>query len=138
MTSATRPVPDVRSKRFWDAAAEGKLLIQRDPRTGDHQWYPRGHCLGDPLIEPEWVEASGRGTLVSFSVIHRGLGKSETPPIYAIVELEEGPWIGTNLLDVDPAAVEIGMPVAVTFEDLGDGMRLAQFKPAGDPADRDR
>ena len=65
------PWPDDHSQHYWDAASEGKLLIQRCQECGQAQFYPRRHCIHCLAADPDWVEASGAGTLFAFSEIGR-------------------------------------------------------------------
>lgn len=127
----TRPIPDALTEPFWEAAREGKLLIQRNPKSGRAQWYPRRYCLDDWSVEPEWFEASGKGTLYSFTVIPRsGIEEVPAPYVLAIVELEEGARMGATLVDVDPDEVKIGMALEVVFVPLGDEFSIPRFRPA--------
>jgi hypothetical protein len=130
----TRPIPDALTEPFWEAAREGRLLIQRNPKSGRTQWFPRVHCLDDWTVEPEWIEASGKGTLYSFTVIPRSnIEEVPAPYVLAIVELEEGARMGATLVDVDPEQVEIGMALEVAFVSVGEGdeqFSLPRFRPA--------
>ena len=128
------PVPTPETRPFWEAARRHELHLQRCRSCGRHFFYPRAtcpHCLASDL---EWRPASGRGTLHTFTVVYRGqrdfpLG---TPYVIAIVELAEGPRLMTNLVGIaaDPAAIRIGMPVEVTFEDVSADVALPRFRPA--------
>ena len=85
--------------------------------------------------DTDWVQSSGRGTLYAFTIVHRGpvpAFRDRVPYIAALVELEGGARIPTNLVDVepDPANVKIGMAVQVTFDDLNDDISLPKFRPA--------
>lgn len=124
------PIPDALSEPFWQAAREGTLLIQRCPSTGKYQWYPRLHSLHDWDAEPEWVEASGRGVVHSFSIVHRSTAGLEKPYVLAVVELEEGVRLTANVVDVPVDEVSIGMPVEVTFARLDETFSLPLFAPA--------
>ncbi len=127
----TRPIPDALTQPFWDAARDGRLLIQRNPVSGKAQWYPRPYCLDDWNVEPEWIEASGKGTLYSFTVIPRSdIEEVPAPYVLAIVELEEGARMGATLIDVDPEEVKIGMPLEVAFVPLDDEISVPRFRPA--------
>lgn len=129
--SLTKPIPDALTQPFWDAAREGKLLIQRNPKSGQAQWYPRPHCLDDWSVAPEWFEASGKGTLYSFTVIPRSsIEDVPAPYVLAIVELEEGARMGAVLVDVDPGAVKIGMALGVVFVPIDDEFSIPRFRPA--------
>ena len=129
------PTPDNETRPFWDAAREERLLIQRCSRCGRHQFYPRPFCHVCWHDEVKWVEASGRGTLYTWSVVH----VNDLPPfpervpyVAAVVELEEGPRMMTNIVDCDPDSVKIGQRVQVVFHDTGEGTALPRFRPAGD------
>lgn len=125
------PVPDALSRHFWEGARDRKLMIQRCPVTGRHQWYPRRHSVHAPGAEPQWVQASGRGTLFTYSVIHRGNGTTPTPYICGVIELEEGVLFTSTLHGVEEADVRIGMPVEVDFfKPSGADLVLPVFRPA--------
>lgn len=101
------------SAAFFDAAARGEFLLVRDRETGE--------VFGpdtDLTIEPDRFEtfaAEGRGTVVSWSVVHEGAERI----VVAIVQLAEGPWWWTRLVDTDPDADLAGVPVEVTFTRSG-------------------
>lgn len=83
-------------------------------------------------MDVEWIEASGKGTIYSFSVTRRGQGpwRDAIPYVLAYVELEEGPRVMTNIVDCDQSALEVGHRVEVVFHDTGQGNALPRFKPA--------
>lgn len=118
-----RPIPrrTPTSAPFFDAAREGRLRLQKCPRDGFF-FYPRSacpDCLGEDW---EWQDVSGRGTVYSYTVDRVGLDptqRARLPLIIAIVELEEGPRMTTNLIGCVPEAVSVGQAVEATFEDLG-------------------
>jgi uncharacterized OB-fold protein len=123
--------PPEESEPFFDAARENKLLIQRCPSCGKHQFYPRKICKHCGSPDVEWVEASGRGVVHTYTVIHRGMPgwREEGPYVAAIVELAEGARMTTNIVDCAPDDVSIDMPVAVKFVDEGRYV-LPRFRPA--------
>lgn len=97
---------------FLSNLAAGKLQIQQCNETGQAQWYPRAHSLhGRRGVT--WKEASGRGTLFSFSVMHRGqapaTAKLDPPVVVALVELSEGLLIAARIETVNPAKLKVGM-----------------------------
>lgn len=127
----TPPIPDAATRPFWDAAREGRLVTKRFA-DGSLQWPPRARRAPGWTEEGEWVELRGTGTLWSFSVIHRS--RHQFPPapyVLAIVELDEGPHLTTNLVGVDIEQIEIGMPVRVAWEDAGDE-RIPVFTAVSD------
>jgi uncharacterized OB-fold protein len=128
------PVPTPESRPFWEAARRHELMLQRCRRCTRFFFYPRAacpHCLSGDV---EWQRVSGRGTLHTFTVVHRGLRGFPLgePYILAVVELEEGPRMMTNLVDVepDPARIRIGMAVEVVFADVTAEVALPRFRPA--------
>lgn len=133
MTGATetgRLLPSVYAltEPFWAAAREGRLLIQRCRSCGAYQWYPRGHCRYCLAAEPEWVEASGKGRVHTFTIVERSSAPGlEAPYVFAVVELEEGVRLAANLIDVPPGRISCELPVHVAFEKLTDEITLPQF-----------
>ena len=105
-----RGMPDAVSRPYWDGLRNGELKLQRCIECGKPQFYPRAlcmHCAGDV----EWFTASGRGTVYSFSIVRFGFVepfKSLAPYVLAIVELDEGPRMLTNIAGSPPEQVTIG------------------------------
>jgi len=133
MTPQYLPVPDALSSQFWQGTREHKLMIQRCPVTQRAQWYPRTHSIHSPGARPDWVQASGRGQVFTFSVIHRGNGTTPTPYVCAVIELEEGVLFTSTLKDVQEQDIRIGMPVEVDYDDAATDLVLPFFKPAAIP-----
>jgi len=127
------PLPDNVSGPYWEAGAEGRLLIQQCPACGSRQWYPRALCTacgGDP----EWLECSGRGRIHTFTVIRQfGMKpfRDELPYVIVMVELEEGPLILGAMTDCDPESVGIDMAVEVCFVRAADDVGVPYWRPAG-------
>lgn len=119
---------------FWDAAAEGRLVLPKCRRCGTVIWYPRHLCSNCGSTEVDWIEASGRGTVYSFTVVHNGeqAFAAAAPYVIAYVELDEGPRVLTNLLG--PAAGwAVGAAVRAVFDrDAEGGPGLLRFE--ADPA----
>ncbi|MGI8794925.1 MAG: Zn-ribbon domain-containing OB-fold protein [Acidimicrobiales bacterium] len=129
----TRPTVTSETRPFWDAIADGRFVLARCRECSTVIWYPRGFCAGCASTETiEWVPASGKGTVYSFTVIRKGRGPwdESVPYVAAYVELAEGPRVLTNLVDVGPDAVSIGQPVEVVIEEGEDGARLYRFRPS--------
>jgi uncharacterized protein len=131
-----KPLPETDgvSAPYWRAAAEGRLLLQRCAACGHHQFYPRAHCVRCGGGDPVWEEASGRGVVHTFTVIHRngtpGFAE-ELPYVVAIVELEEGPRMTANVIGVEPDEVFVDMPVQATFVKVSDEIGFPQFTKEG-------
>ena len=127
-----RPAPryDPESAPYWSATLEGRLVVQWCPACGHHQLYARVHCL-ECRSPVEWVEASGLGTVYSYTVIRQNFSRAfrdMLPYVVALVDLDEGPRLMTNVVDCDPADVWIGAPVRVRFEPVSDEAALPLFE----------
>jgi uncharacterized protein len=119
MAEREKPVPlaDEHSAAYWDAARDGRLLVQRCGRCGTHQFYPRRHCAACLAPEPDWVEATGRGRLHTFSVVRRSANPEfagDCPYVFAIVELEEGVRLATRIVGAEEGSLRCDMPVRLT------------------------
>ncbi|HUP85425.1 MAG TPA: Zn-ribbon domain-containing OB-fold protein [Acidimicrobiales bacterium] len=125
------PAPNFDTQEFWDATAEGRFLLKRCDDCGVVIWYPRFLCPDCSSTSTSWFEATGKGTVYSFTVPRRGNGayREAAPFIVAYVELEEGPRILTNLVDVAPESVAVGLAVEVVWHDTGEGNALYRFRP---------
>jgi uncharacterized protein len=120
------PPVNPETKPFWDAAANGTLLIKKCHACGEVHYYPRALCPFCFSDKTEWLAASGRGTIYSYSVMRR----SEVPYVIAYVTLEEGVTMMTNIVDCDPNAVRIGQRVKLTFRPSDGGPPVPMFTPA--------
>jgi uncharacterized protein len=128
-----RPLPqaDNVSEPFWSAAAEGKVLYQECPTCSHRQFYPRAMCT-NCAADPEWREASGRGTVHTFTVIRQNWAPpfaDELPYVVAMVELAEGVKMMTNITDCDPDTVHIGMAVEAYTVKVEDGLGVIFWRP---------
>jgi uncharacterized OB-fold protein len=129
-----RPTPSPLTQPFWAATAEGRFLLQHCNACSADIFYPRANCPTCGSTDLGWKDASGRGTLHTFTVARRPTHPAfngAPPVILAIVELAEGPRVTTNLVDCEPADVSVGMPVELTWDEVGeDGIALPLFRPA--------
>lgn len=128
------PVPTPVSQPFWDGLRERKLMLQYSPSLGKYVFYPRNRSpltLEDDL---EWRQVSGRGTVYTYTVSGRATAppwEDSVPQLIAVVELEEGPRMTTELVNVAPEAIRIGMPVRAVFQDVeGSEITMLRFEPA--------
>ena len=130
-----RPLPRVNAymdtRPFWQAANNGKLLIQYCKESGKPQWYPRPVSLATGRRNLEWREVSGRGKVYSWTVTYSAWPGHEdrVPYICALVELDEGVRMLANLLNVKGEDVKIGMPVQLCWERLSDEINYPAFEP---------
>jgi uncharacterized OB-fold protein len=127
------PTPDDDTRTFWDAARQGKLLIKRCAACGRAHYYPRSFCPHCWSPEVSWEEASGRGSLYTYSVVHQNdlpPFNERVPYVAAIVDLDEGPRAMTNIVDCEFDALRVGMPVEVEFRDIGEDVSIPVFRPS--------
>jgi len=128
------PRPTELSRPYWDGCREGLLRVQRCRDCGGHVFIPQPVCTHCQANALEWVESSGRGTLYSFTTVHRPQRPEfEVPYTVVIVELEEGWHMLTNLVECASEDLEIGMPVEVQFRRMSDEITLPLFRPTRDP-----
>lgn len=137
MTEATEvrlpsPPPQINSetKPFWDATAQSWLLLPRCKACDAVIWYPRAFCPVCSSFDVDWFEATGRGTIYSFTVNRRGQGDyRDRAYVVAYVELDEGPRVLTNIVDSDVEKLEVGQTVEVVFHPTSNGAALPRFRP---------
>lgn len=130
-----KPLPriDQESKGFWEACQRHELYVQRCGACGMMRYYPRALCTRCLSDDTQWVLSSGKGTVYTYTVTHQNQApgfRDSLPYVLAYVELAEGVRLLTNIVGCDPAAVKIGMPVEVVFEDVTPETTLPKFKPA--------
>jgi uncharacterized protein len=125
------PKPTPETRPFWDGAAAGELRVQRCLACRRHYFYPRPVCPHCGTSEVEWVTVSGRATLYSYVISHRPAPgfAGDGPYAIAVVELEEGVRMMTNVVDCPNEQLVIGMPLEVTFEQISDEVALPKFRP---------
>ena len=126
--SAERRIPapavNAENKPYFDAAAQGRLLIKRCAACGKAHFYPRALCPFCFSERTEWQEAKGTGTIYTYSVMRAG-----GPYVIAYVALEEGVTMLTNIVDCDLEQVRIGQRVRVVFKPAEGGAAIAMFTP---------
>ena len=121
----TPPAVNPETKAFWDAAREGRFMVPFCVACGKAHWYPRAICPFCASDKVQWREASGKGTIYTFSVMQR----AKEPYAIAHVTLTEGPTMLTNIVDCDFDKLRIGQQVAVVFQDTEGGPPVPMFKP---------
>jgi uncharacterized protein len=118
-TTPYRPAPHVNylNEPFWQAARERRLVSQRCEDCG--QWFAPADAACTSCFSTNWTwqESSGKGTLYSFSAMHRVLPGFPSPTILAVVELDEGFTVYTNIVECEESELRCDMPVEVVFED---------------------
>jgi len=121
------PIVDTFTAPFWQAAADGVLMIRRCKACGEAHWYPRPFCPHCGSDRTDWVRASGAGTVYSYTVTRKA---GPVPYVLAYVTLEEGVTMLTNLVDAEIESLHIGQPVRVTFRHAEGGGAVPVFTPA--------
>lgn len=125
-----RPTPE--TEFYWNKVQEHELWIQRCTTTGKYFFYPR---MYSPFVvggASEWVRSSGAARLYSYNIVHRPVSGFEdrAPYAIAIVQLEEGPRMMTNLVgtEITPEALQLDMELKVDFEQY-DHVTVPVFRP---------
>lgn len=135
MPEYQKPLPHIglESLLFWEGAKRHELMIQKCLDCGRFYFYPRSICPHCLSYNVDWVKVSGRGKIYSFTVSYRypSAGfKAEAPYSIAIVELEEGVRLMSNIVECRNEDLKIGMPVEAVFEDVTPEVTIPKFRPA--------
>ena len=140
-----KPLPEITpvTQLFWEAAASGKLVMQRCAECRSWVWCPRPACVECGSEKLSWTPLGGRGRIFAFTVIREVVGRAlrgfagDIPYVTAWIDLDEGPRICSNVIGCPIEQIAIGMPVEVVFEKAGAGIFLPKFKPqSSKPEDR--
>ena len=127
-----KPTPD--TQPFWDAVKRHQLSLPKCKACGHLHYFPRPFCPHCFSWDLEWVPCSGKGKLYSYVINHRPAPgfEEEAPYVIAVVELDEGPRMLSNLIDIEPApeAVQVDMPVEILFQDVDEETTMFKFRPA--------
>ena len=124
------PRPTALSKPHWDGCRDGVLRVQRCGACEHYVFIPQAVCTRCQADALEWVESTGRGRVYSYTTVHRPpRPQFETPFVVAIVELDEGWQMLSNLVECEPAEIESGLPVEVRFRAMSDEITLPYFAP---------
>jgi uncharacterized OB-fold protein len=127
------PVPTPETAHFWAGTRAGELRLQQCSGCEGTYFPPRPFCPRCGGRDVEVVAASGRATLASYVISHLPAPGFEPPYAIAIVELEEGPTMLTNIVECPqtPEALQLDMPLVVTFAELTSEITLPYFRPDG-------
>ncbi|MFT3866708.1 MAG: OB-fold domain-containing protein [Solirubrobacterales bacterium] len=136
MSDHAKPLPffDADNLPFWESCREHAMRLQECAECGFLRYYPGPVCPECSSRECRWAAVAGTGTVYTFSVVERPASPAfaaDVPYVYAVVELDEGPMMPTNVVDVDPAEVTIGMRVEIAYRDVTPEVTLPAFRPAG-------
>ena len=127
-----RPVPTPETQHFWEGTRKGELRLQRCSDCANAYFPPRPFCPGCGSRKVSVFAASGKAMLYSYVIHHRPVPGFTPPYAIAVVTLDEGPRMMTNVLECPqtPEALQLDMRLEVTFEKLDDQITLPQFRPA--------
>lgn len=127
------PVPTPETQHFWDGTKAGELRLQRCDDCSEAYFPPRPFCPNCGSRSVSVFTASGKASLYSYVINHRQHPAFDGPYSIAVVELEEGPRMMTNIVGTPqtPEALTLDMPLEVTFEDMSETIALPYFQPAG-------
>lgn len=134
MANYTKPIPapNKETQKFWEGCKRGELMIPQCGDCGAYHFYPRALCPACLSSNLDWVAASGKGKVHTFSVVHRAPSepfKADVPYTIALLELDEGVRMMSNIIHCKPEAVRIGMEVRVVFEEITEAIALPKFEP---------
>jgi uncharacterized OB-fold protein len=124
------PTPTAETLPFWEGCNQGELRLQRCSDCGHIQFPPQSFCAACLAGNLAWFKASGSGTVLSYTVVHWSPNPAyaaDAPYVLALIALEEGPRMLTNIVRTPPAEVRIGMATVVTFENCAPGIALPKF-----------
>jgi hypothetical protein len=124
------PTPTLETQPYWDGLNEGRLRLQRCVDCGKVRHYPRPVCDACYSMNVDWIDASRRGTVYSWTITHHAFHpgfKGDLPYTLLTVDLEEGVRMNARARGIDAAALRVGLPVAVAFERATDGLTLPVF-----------
>ena len=138
MAESTRPKPlpvvTEENRPFWEGCQQGKLLLQQCIKCHHYQFYPRLYCMQCTSDTLHWVEASGNGVIYSYTIIHQNKSpefEHDIPYNVAIVQLEEGPRLLSNIVVVHATELRVDLPVTVVFDQVTATITLPRFRPLG-------
>ena len=125
------PVPNADTKPFWDGCRQHQLRFQKCGECGHVRWPPSIICPKCHSQNTEWILSSGRGKIYSYAVHHQAYHpafRDKLPYVVAIVELDEGPHLLTNIIGSPHDQLECDLAVTVTWEDVTGEISLPEFK----------
>lgn len=130
----SKPLPVVTevNRPFWEGCRSGILRLQYCTQCQQHQFYPRLYCMHCGSGKISWVTASGRGVIYSYTIIHQNKSPEfvqDTPYNVAIIQLEEGPRMMSNIVGLSPENLRIDLPVKIVFDAVTDTISIPRFEP---------
>ena len=134
-TDLQRPLPEPTpvTRPFWDGLAQGKVRIQQCEDCGAWVFYPRNRCNRCLSEHLRWEEVSGEGTLYTFTVARQPTSPhfvDDVPQLIAVVELDQGVRLTTNLVNVSQDELRVGMRMKPCFDRVSENVTLLKYQPA--------
>jgi uncharacterized protein len=130
-----KPLPKIlpETEEYWKAAKRHELFLQRCKNCGQVIYFPRIICFKCLSDELEWFKSKGCGTVYSYTIIRYQIAhksfEPDVPYIYAIIDLDEGVRMISNVINIVPSKINIGMRVKVIFEDVTNEVSIPKFEP---------
>jgi uncharacterized OB-fold protein len=128
------PEPTPETKEFWDSLKQHSIRIQRCQDCRDFYFYPRPFCPNCYSSNVAWENVSGKGKLETYVINHRPAPgfQDDAPYVIAVVTLDEGPRMMTNLVNVEPEPehLPVDLPLEIVYDDVTDEITLPKFQPA--------
>ncbi len=133
MNDSTKPIPSptAATKAFWSGCADRKLFFRKCTQCAKFH-APTRYACSCGSTDLSWTEMSGSGTVFSYTIVHRAPDpafKNDLPYVIAIIEMDEGGRLMSNVIDCDPNSVVIGMSVQAVFEIVSEGIGVPKFRP---------
>ena len=129
------PRPENRelTKPYWEAIKRHELVMQRCKQCDRLIFYPREQCPHCFAQDFEWAPVSGKGRVHAYTIVHQPANaafQDDAPFVFALIQLDEGPRLISNVVGCDPRDVRVDMPVVATYDDVTPEWTLVKFRPA--------
>ena len=128
-----RPISVELTRPFWEGAKRHELMMPRCKTCDRFFFYPREECPSCFSRDIGWARVSGKGRLHTYTIVHQPANaafREDAPHVYAVVQLDEGPRMISNIVDCDLDDLEVDMPLEPVFDDVTEEWTLVKFKPA--------
>lgn len=126
------PKPNPDTQPFWDSCKEHQLKFQKCQNCHQVRWPPSIICPVCYSNDTEWIVAGGKGKVYTYAIYHQAFHaafKKDLPYVTAVIELDEGPHLVTNIVGCKPGEVQCDMPVEVVWDKVTPQFSLPKFKP---------
>lgn len=128
MTRLLPPLTEL-TRDYWQGCRAGELRLQSCQACGQYQFYPRNICSHCSSVDLQWARASGRGKVASFTIVRRGISQAyKAPYVVALIDLEEGPRMMSNIVGETSGDIAIGRLVTADFEAWSEEISMPVFR----------